>query len=540
MARASSTQAFTSGTTAIDALIGDVSWTGTTRQAATIGYSFGVSYEGGALFDATARTAALSAMQAWANVANITFSSVSSASAALTFSKENLGSAVAGLTTTYYSSATLESAEVQIHRDYSNFPAGGFNYSVLVHELGHALGLKHPGSYGAGDVGPYLSSAEDNYNATVMSYNPATYVNDSTSPVGPMIYDVAAIQYLYGANTSYNSGNSTYSFSGSFTAYAIWDGGGTDMISAANYASGATINLRENLNSETTIGSAHLWMAVGANIENAEGGAGSDALTGNALANTLYGRGGSDTLLGGDNNDTLCGGTGIVDPSDAADSLMGGAGSDMIYGNGGADTIMGGSAVADPSDSADTIYGGGASDMIYGNGGNDSICGGGSSVDPNDTADTVYGGGGSDTILGNGGADSLCGGGASVDPNDIADLIYGGRGGDYILGNGGADTLIGGEDNDTMHGGTGNDTYRFGSGEGDDTILQFENAGSASGDVIALTSGINGLSITATSDVLSHISYSGGNAIIDLGSGYSITIESVSAGALVAADFVIV
>ncbi len=536
----SDTQAFSSGASYVDALTSGVSWSGTAGQAITIGYSFGISYENGALFGSAAQTAARDAMQAWANVANITFSNVSTSLADLTFSKDVLGSGVAGLTTTYYTSTTLSSAEVQIDTDYTSFPVGGFAYLVMLHEMGHALGLKHAGDYGDGDIAPFLSASEDTYNATVMSYVPAASVNDTYSPVGPMIYDIAAMQYLYGANTGYNNGNSTYSFNGAHTAYAIWDGGGVDMISASTYAGNAVINLRENLNSETTIGDTHLWMAVGANIENAEGGSGLDSITGNALANALYGKAGGDTLFGGDNNDTLVGGTAIVDPTDGADSIVGGAGSDVIYGNGGGDTIMGGSAVADPSDSADTIYGGGGSDIIYGNGGSDTLCGGGSSVDPNDSADTVYGGGGSDTILGNGGDDSLCGGGSVVDPNDVADMLYGGAGNDYVLGNGGADTLVGSAGNDTLHGGVGNDVYSFISADGVDTILQFENAGSVLGDVIQLASNINGLSISSASDVLAHITYSGSSAVIDLGSSNTITIEGITSGAFVASDFVIV
>src|SRR5690606_33915536 len=42
--------------------------------------------------------------------------------------------------------------------------------SVLVHEIGHALMLKHPGPYG-GSSAPYLPSRFDNNKYTVMSYN---------------------------------------------------------------------------------------------------------------------------------------------------------------------------------------------------------------------------------------------------------------------------------------------------------------------------------------------------------------------------------
>lgn len=44
---------------------------------------------------------------------------------------------------------------------------------------------------------------------TAMSYRDAAFV-DSTDTNTPMPYDIAALQFLYGANITTNTGNTTY------------------------------------------------------------------------------------------------------------------------------------------------------------------------------------------------------------------------------------------------------------------------------------------------------------------------------------------
>jgi serralysin len=101
---------------------------------------------------------------------------------------------------------------------------GSYGWQTLIHELGHAMGLKHPGSYNAGGgttPGPYLPPTMDNRSMSIMSYkNPTastivtlsgSSTNNSYSlqtrtaastPSTYQVFDVAALQYLYGANTS--------------------------------------------------------------------------------------------------------------------------------------------------------------------------------------------------------------------------------------------------------------------------------------------------------------------------------------------------
>jgi Ca2+-binding RTX toxin-like protein len=150
---------------------------------------------------------------------------------------------------------------------------------------------------------------------------------------------------------------------------------------------------------------------------------------------------------------------------------------------------------------------------------------------------TIAGTNGSTTITGGADADIIFGAGVVADPDDGADNISGGAGNDYILGNGGADTIDGGIGNDTMHGGLGDDTYVFGTDSGTDTILWFEGAGVAGGDIIQIASA-TGISTTAAA--LAAVSYADGNAVLDLGSGNSVTIMSIADGSLAEVDFAIV
>src|SRR5262249_28183340 len=118
---------------------------------------------------------------------------------------------------------------------------GSLDYLAALHEIGHALGLKHPF-----DGSAVLSAALDNFSYTVMSYSPHAGVQlDVTAsfyPTTPMYLDLVAIQKLYGV-TSVNAGNTTYTFhEGQNYWQTINDTGGTDTIVYASNT-GGLINL---------------------------------------------------------------------------------------------------------------------------------------------------------------------------------------------------------------------------------------------------------------------------------------------------------
>ncbi len=513
---------FNIGVNYVDSLTDDLSWSGTVNQSVSVEYTFANSSRG-TLFSAADQALALQAMQEFSNVANITFTQ-GGTDAAMTFARHSYGSSnTTGVSYYRYYDTELTAAETTVRYDL-NINLGNSGYGTLLHELGHSVGLKHSGNYdstGSSVGGPYLPDSEDTERATVMSYN--GYYGDTGytyhAPAGLQIYDIAALQHIYGANTSYNSGDTSYSFdggsyvSGNGNLFTLWDGAGTDTLTAQSYSGSATLDLREGLAFESTIGMDKILIAYGANIENAYGTIAGDNITGNDLGNQLNGGNGADTLAGGNGNDTLFGGDGVVDTDDSGDQITAGSGNDQVYGNSGNDHLYGNSG-------SDLIYGGRGNDHVYGNEDNDSVYGGGSEYNPADEADTVYGGAGNDLVLGNGSGDVLYGGTGN-------DTLLGGQGNDTIDAGDGNDLIRGLLDNDVLTGGNGADTFYFGSGHGSDIITDFVSGT----DIIQIASGTAGIV-----DAAGALAASTGNMI---GLGDTLVTVSSVAG-FTEADFMIV
>ena len=131
----------------------------------------------------------------------------------------------------------------------SNITRTSFAYGLMVHEVFHAIGIKHPGNYNAGEPaqqvpGNFLVETEDNYSNSIMSYISYGTQGLQRDFAGP--YDLLALQYLYGVKP-YQTGNTVIDLpdsTGGLLATVI-DSGGIDTINASASTVGVTINLNQ-------------------------------------------------------------------------------------------------------------------------------------------------------------------------------------------------------------------------------------------------------------------------------------------------------
>ncbi|MBK5142471.1 M10 family metallopeptidase C-terminal domain-containing protein [Budviciaceae bacterium BWR-B9] len=339
--------------------------------------------------------------------------------------------------------------------------------STTMHEVLHLLGFDdgpindNPDYTTVDSVMSYHSLINDVYGEKVRSYefdengSPKDGTSwATTSTLG--IYDIQAIQSIYGANYNYNAGNTVYKYTPETLKnfQTIWDGGGIDTIDVSEFILGVELNLNDGTRSNLFIkdsswngweydGTRAIGIAYGANIENAIGGQGDDIIYGNKLDNIISGNDGNDKLYGGDGNDWLDGGSGT-------NTLYGGAGNDKLISHG-----------------SDTLYGGDGNDLyqIHGtdfriieeqNGGFDTI-----EIDSIYAATYVMPEHVENVRLNTGWSIN-----SNLTGNDLNNSIHG---------NFGDNILIGGKGNDSLAGFRGSDTYIFSQGDGRDTIDEYNN-----------------------------------------------------------------
>ncbi|SCB42669.1 serralysin [Bradyrhizobium shewense] len=267
--------------------------------------------------------------------------------------------------------------------NFSLAKLGNYYFTTALHELGHAFGLKHSQEAG-GPANVAVPSAHDDSEYTVMSYR--SYVGGSTTSGYTneaygysqtyMANDILALQTMYGADYTTQSGSTVYTWnpttgqefingvgqlapgggaggSANRIYETLWDGGGVDTYDLSNYTTNLSINLNPGASSVFSsvqlayLGDGHYASGNVYNaylyggdarsyIDNANGGSGNDTIIGNQIGNLLHGGIGNDTLFGGAGDDRLYGDAGV-------DTLTGGAGADQFIFSGptsGADSIL--------------------------------------------------------------------------------------------------------------------------------------------------------------------------------------------------------
>lgn len=403
---------------------------------------------------------------------------------------------------------------------------GEWPVPAVLHELGHALGLQHSYEGSVRLLGEYedprytimsqafIVTSGDVVPRFAVSTGGSGLAIDSTTLAAnqPGIFDILALQSLYGANPDTQAGDSVYAWAeGEAFWLSLYDAGGRDTIDLSRHARASSIDLAPGHFSSVAIftaaqqiadwilrlpahaakitemieaiaasrrlytGHENVGIAFGTIIENVRAGAGDDTVSGNSADNALDGGAGADRLFGGAGADT------ITDPSganylrgdDGADSIVGGTGFDDIHGNMGNDTCISG----------------GGDDWVVGGRDNDSLVG---SAGQN----LVYGNLGNDTCEGGDGDDIVRGG-------QDNDLINGGSGDDYVSGDKGSDTVTGGAGADVFH--------TFGDA-GLDRVLDFDRA---QGDRVQLDPGTQYAASQVGADTV--IDMSGGGQMVLVG-----------------------
>ncbi len=310
-----------------------------------------------------------------------------------------------------------------------------YTYQTFIHEIGHALGLGHPGPYND-DPNYFVTDTNDSnfgnnsnvylndsWQQSIMSYfnqNRNTTVSaDHNFVISYMAGDWEALRDYYGSGSAFN-GNTVYGFNTNIpvavsetfanlatwadeTAFCIIDSDGIDTVDFSGYGANQRINLTIASGSSTTGTSSdiggqigNMTLGVGTVIENAIGGSGNDFIVGNSIANVLRGGLGNDTLIGNYGNDKLFGSYGN-------DTLDGGVGNDTIYGNGDNDRLDGGFGhdYLHGSVGNDELIGGEDDDILVGGDGNDILTGSNPSVHNSGSGeyDNLTGGVGADIFV---------------------------------------------------------------------------------------------------------------------------------------------
>lgn len=470
------------------------------------------------------------AFQRWADVANITFTKVTeTASGMVGDIRIAFSSAVSsdfwGYAKIFSDGGDPGQGDIWIEPSIAagTFKPFTYDFTAVMHEIGHALGLDHPFE------GIIIPDGYDDMRFTIMSYtlpaNVFQFIGNKPEAefiiTTPGVYDIAAVQAIYGANMGFQTGNNRYAFAPDRPVYqSIWDAGGIDTFDVSAFALGCSISLVPGTYSLLGYPAAldpNIGIAFNCTIEHARGGAGDDTIVGNTVANHLRGNGGKDTISGGEGNDVIDGGAAndVLSGGGGDDKFAGGDGDDRLSGGSGIDTARYATAAAAVTVSLaltsvqntrsagrdtltsienltgsafnDTLTGSATDNVLDGGRGDDTLAGalGNDTYLVDSAGDTVRENAaeGRDTVLARlsytlpdqvenltlTGTAATSGTGNAlanvIRGNRSSNMLSGGGGDDQLAGGEGSDRLIGGAARDLLTGGAGADTFQFGNGD---------------------------------------------------------------------------
>ena len=300
------------------------------------------------------------ALHSWSIITGINFESVEHNNADIMFSDDRPG---ASNRSTVADGLIIQSV-VNVSTEWVEQGEGLDTLQTFIHEIGHALGLGHPGPYNGDRPENFFAETISYYDSnqiSVMSYIDQTenliVRGDYAFVMTPMIADILAIHELYGAPASVYSGNTMYGVNantGTFldVLFDIWmegqqpfgvplsltlyDTDGNDSLNFTTGLENQIIDLNPGSASSIYGVENNLFIAADTIIENAYAGYGNDVIVGNDANNKLHGGyGGNDVIFGDEGNDLIWGKSGD-------DWLRGDRGNDVLVGGAGNDFLVGG------------------------------------------------------------------------------------------------------------------------------------------------------------------------------------------------------